>query len=170
MKANYGVECLVNTQLTHVVVKEIQDSNNGDMKYVYIDYNTCEQGDTISINGLTWMLVQQDESMYQIYDKLMMKRVKHTINFIVDEELKTYPLLFDVGTQFVDESKYMNVVDGKLKLIVPENETTNKIKLNDRCIKFQSAWKVIAVTDENKGLLNVYCEKDIFTDGDDKVN
>lgn len=170
MKKNYGVDCLVNSQQTKIVIKEIDDNNYSDSKYMFIDYGLCKQGETITVDDITWMLVQQEESFYEAYDKFTIQKVNHITNFIIDEEVEPFPSLFNVGSQSVDESKYFDIVGGTLKLIIPSSTLSNKIKVNDRLIKFQNAWKIVAITNENEGLLCLYTNKDSVSSDDDLID
>ncbi len=170
MKKEYGIDALINGESVRVLVEEIEDFNSSDMKSIFMDIGLASQGDCITIDGVVWMLYQQDETPRKVYDKFIMKRVYHSTNFIIDEELYTTFSLFSVGSQSVNENKYISVVDGKLQVIIKENEQTKKIQVNDRIIKFQSAWQVIAVTNESKGIVNVFAEKVATSEDDDIEN
>lgn len=168
---DYGCDAVVNGELvTRIFFKEIKDSSGyKDSKYLYAYNGEVKQGDSIEVNGCHWLVVQEDVTYQKQYTRFIVVEAIHNINFVIDESLYSTIGLVDAGSQSADRSK-LSVIDGKIMLVVQDNESTSKVKTNDRVIKFNQAWKIIATTKESKGLINIYCESDVFLSTDDKEN
>lgn len=166
----YGLNATINGQTVKVFFKEIKDSNSQDKKYCYAYLNEIEQGNIITVNGVDWLLTQEDESIvHGKYTRLMALRLFQTINLAINSFLYSVKGQIITGSQGI-EGVIIPVSDGKIIVNVPQNEMTNQIKVNDRLIKFKSAWKVYQVTNETLGIITVYLTQESLSEGDDVEN
>lgn len=97
--------------------------------------------------------------------------------------LLPYSITFNASCVFISVSAYietqsfgvqngqiMTLADGKIYVNVPDNDDTKKIKLNDRFIKYQQAFKVVGIDRYSKtGIVILTCEKDSINSAADDV-
>ncbi|MDW7661163.1 MAG: hypothetical protein SCL54_06975 [Bacillota bacterium] len=161
-----------NTLATRIFFKEIKDSSGyKDSKYLYAYDGEVKQGDVVTVDGNQWIMIQEDISYHKQYTRFIATEANQNINFVIDEGLYTMDGIIDAGNQSVSgNASTMSVIDGKIMVTVQRDTMSEKIKTNDRIIKFGQAWKIITTTTESNGLLNIYCESDILLPDDDKIN
>lgn len=168
---DYGCDAIVNDELaTRIFFKEIKDSSaDKDSKYLYAYNGQVKQGDSIEIDARHWLVIQEDISYHKQYTRFIVREANQLINFVIDEALYSTNGYIVTGNQSSD-NQAISLINGKLMVIVQANAMTDKIKTSDRIIKFSQAWKIIATSTENNGLINIYCESDTFAPDDDKEN
>lgn len=167
---DYGVDCTVNgSALTRVFLKEIKENQSQDTKHLFAYNGEMAQGDLIEIDGVKWLVLQEDKSYHKQYTRFVVIQANSNINFVINEALYSTQGIIDAGNQSKDSSR-ISVIDGKIVITIQANTFTSKIRTNDRIIKFGQAWKIIAKTNENTNLYNVFCESDIIMSGDDLIN
>ncbi|MBN2899158.1 MAG: Ig-like domain-containing protein [Clostridia bacterium] len=166
----YGLDATSNGQTVKVFFKEIKDSNSQDKKYCYAYVDAIHQGDIVTVDGTDWLLTQEDESIvHGKYTRLVAQRLFQNINLAINSFLYSIKGQIITGSQGVNGTN-IPISDGKIVINVPHNEMTSKIKVNDRIIKFNSAWKVYQVTNELLGMITMYLEQEVLSEGDDAVN
>ena len=168
----YGVDALVNDgTTTRVFFKEIKDSDSNDLKYLYGDNGIIKQGDSIVVEGKQWIVTHEDTVYsYSEFTRFIITIASNRINFVNDGNLFTTYGLIQAGSMGTSGGSVMPILNGNIVLTIPLNETSDKIRLSDRLIKFNQAWKILSTSNENSGLINIYCKTDQFIDGDDKEN
>lgn len=149
--------------------QEIKESNSLDNKYLYAEKKLINQGDLLTINNKMWIVLHEDITYHSPYSRYVVSEANNKINFVIDESLYTTYGTIDTGSQSVNNGS-VSILDGKIKLTVQLNESTLKIKPNDRIIKFGMAWKVLTTTCEDNGLQYVYCETNSILAEDDLEN
>lgn len=92
-----------------------------------------------------------------------MRQANYSIKFVVDGEIIEVPSIIESLQFSIDENQYMNVLDNKILVVIPNDYTIN---VNERFIKMDSAWKIINIDKTKRGLLTLTCERDIFNSND----
>lgn len=161
-----------NSTITRAIFREIKDNNSKDSKYMFVEEGLVIQGDVVTYNGVNYMVTLKNENINEIYSQYIVTRIKYNnVKFNFQGEVVKVPVLIETGQQGIEKTQSISIIDGKIKLIIQENESNNRIKEDLRFIVMGYVWKVIAKTKEDEGLVYIYAEKDIFnTQYDDKEN
>lgn len=169
--SQYGLNIIIDGVEVTGFFKEYDDKlNSEDNKYIITNANVLRQGSIINALGHNWLVLHKPQNYYKNYDKGAIRLCKYNIKFNFDREIKEFPSIIDTGIQGIENNTGFNIVDGKIMLILQENEITRNIKDGQRFIKMGYAWKVTGKSNEHEGLIYVFAEKDIFNANDDKVN
>lgn len=159
---------------TFAIIKEYNNTANNyfDDKIIYFDIkNNVQQGDLIEHNNNMYIILLQEESTNNIYVKYMARRCDNTIKIYINKKLYEIPCNIESFQQGIDEEKYIITGKGILKITMQDNKINNQIIEDMRIIKWGYAWKVIARTNENRGLSCVFFEKSLFNaEIDDREN
>jgi hypothetical protein len=159
-----------NGDIVKVFFKEMSDTDNSDRKFMFADLGKLHQGELLEVEGIKWLVFQEAEPLSkQSYCKMVVLRIEHTINYGIDSILHSTHGRIELGNQGVSGSQYP-YINGKMIITLARDEFTEKIKANDRLIKFNVAWVVEQTTTEYKGLVTLYLAKTSTIDGDDLVN
>ncbi|GAA0723622.1 hypothetical protein GCM10008905_16460 [Clostridium malenominatum] len=169
--SQYGLNIIVDGNEKIGFFKEYDDKlDSEDNKYIITNVNVLKQGSIINALGHNWIVVHKPQNYYKNYDKGAIRLCKYSIKFNFNGEVKEFPSVIDTGTQGIINNTGFNIVDGKIMLVLQENEITKKIKDGQRFIKMGYAWKVTGKSSENEGLIYIFAEKDMFNNNDDKIN
>ncbi|OOB75108.1 hypothetical protein AXF41_10050 [Clostridium haemolyticum] len=153
-----------------VVFKELkQNYNMYDDKIIFTD-SDLEQGDVIEFDKNKYIVISDKENINNIYYRYIIRKLYKNIKMWIDDKLEEFPVFVETGNNVTQEDKYMSLPIGTIKLILQENEKTDKINYKNRFITMDNVYKVIGFTSEYKGLKYIYAEKTQFADTDDKEN
>ncbi|NBI06617.1 hypothetical protein D3Z33_07055 [Senegalia massiliensis] len=162
---------LNNTETIRVFMQELKDGKSlTDHKYLFAELRQVKQGDFINILGVDYMIIHEEESINNVYSKYTIRRIRFDINFIIGETVYPIPAIVDEGSVGLDENKYITLGEGKIIIYIKEDDITSQIPIGERFIKMKSAWKIISITNAEKGIYKIYADKDLFVPNDDKVN
>lgn len=167
-----GIPIYVNDRTTSIngYLKEIDDKQSIDTKWLFCPKDTFNQGDIIEALNEKWMILQKDIK-YKNYDKGLIQCCYKSVKFVINGFLMEFSCLIISNNQSISSNQYFNIPDGTIKVILQENEFTKQIAIDDRFIKMSSAWKVTGITSEDEGLLYITASKDaIDTINDDMTN
>ncbi|KGM94640.1 hypothetical protein Z968_11285 [Clostridium novyi A str. 4552] len=153
-----------------VVFKELkQNYNSYDDKIIFTDSN-LEQGDIVEFVKDKYIVISDKENVNNIYYRYIIRKLYKTIKIWIDDKLEEFDAFVETGNNITQEDKYINLPVGTIKLIMQENEKTDKIDYDKRFITMNNAYKVVGFTSEYAGLKYIYAEKTQFSAEDDKEN
>lgn len=139
----------------------------------YVDYilNTVypiRAGNIVEYNKGTYIAIKQ-ATVYPDYQSTILRKADWQTNFYVadDNEVYTYPCYFRNSSAIISTGTSIDVIDGNVICTVPSTSNTNKIKVNDRFIKFDQAWKIVGFDKTEDGLIYIFANKDLAQEGDD---
>ncbi|KEH87235.1 hypothetical protein Z965_06475 [Clostridium novyi A str. BKT29909] len=160
----------LNITANMLVFKELkQNYNSYDDKIIFTDSN-LEQGDIVEFKKDKYIVISDKENVNNIYYRYIIRKLYKTIKIWIDDKLEEFSCFVETGNNVTQEDKYINLPVGTIKLIMQENEKTDKITYNNRFISMNNAYEVVGFTSEYAGLKYVYAEKTQFNSEDDKVN
>ncbi len=169
-----GKDIIINgSSDTKAIFKEIKDTTSSkDNKYLIAEIGLIKQGDIVTYNNVDYLVMLENENTNNVYTQYTITRIKYNkvkLNF--QGEIVEVPVLIETGQQDIEQNQYISIIDGKIKLTMQENKVNDKVKEDFRLIVMGYVWKVISKTKEDKGLIYVYVEKDVFnTQYDDREN
>ncbi|BDR67947.1 hypothetical protein K144312032_21750 [Clostridium tetani] len=157
---------IIRENVANVVFKEYNNANASvDDKIVFADVNTLNQGAILKYNNNKYLIIQEEETINNIYTKFIARKLDSIINIYINNKLQIIPCFIETSAQDVLYAG-LAIPAGNMRLTVQNNAITKQITENMRIIKFGYAWKVIAKTAEVKGLRYVYLEKTSTTEND----
>lgn len=136
----------------------------------YISTNVpLQRGNLIEWNNKKWLIYSDVEEKRHHKYKAIMRPCNYNINFNIACVVHSIPAIIE--TQFYDTNsdKYMTLATGNIYVTLQENELTRQIKIDSRFIKNKQAFKVKGIDFSQRGLLKLYCEKDLFYSNLDDV-
>jgi hypothetical protein len=145
-------------------------TTHNDYMYLFAQVGEVQAGSIISRADNDFIVTHKDTNINNTYDKFLIRNITKYINLVLNDILVSVPAIIFDGIQRIEDNKYLSVVDGKLQMLIPDNEINSKIAINDRIIVFRQAWKVIGFTGVEDGLITVYLEQVLLSSEDDIIN
>lgn len=172
MMKNYGVDCLINGQDNAICfLKDINEIDSVDKKYLFVERNKVKMGDTLKIEGINYLVIGDRQNYdYEIYHRFVIVKCIHSINFIVDEEIYSTPAYIIEKSQRVLVNTTISTFEGDLSVYIQANDKTDLVALNNRFIKFKSAWKIVSIVELEENLFHILAERDSTAPDDDLIN
>ncbi|WP_282806529.1 Ig-like domain-containing protein [Clostridium tetani] len=157
---------IIRENVANVVFKEYNNANASvDDKIVFAGVNILNQGAILEYNNNKYLIIQEEETINNIYTKFIARRLDSRINIYINNKLQSIPCFIETSAQDVLYAG-LAITTGNMRLTVQNNAITKQITENMRIIKWGYAWKVIAKTAEVKGLRYIYLEKTSTTEKD----
>lgn len=130
-----------------------------------------ETGDVVNYQNYDWLALKQ-MTIYPNYKSTRIRRCDWYTNIWYKglDIAYTYPSIYAFKSVAIAEGSTISIADGKIVCCLQSNSITDKIDVDFRFIKFNSAWKVTGVDKTEKGLIYMYADKDAIAEGDDLVN
>ncbi|MEA4827524.1 MAG: Ig-like domain-containing protein, partial [Clostridium sp.] len=164
-----GEDIEINGVLSRGLFTEIEENNSYDLKKLFTEENV-KQGNIIKGLDTYWIVTNKDVNIKNnIYSKCVVTKAIHNIKIYIENQLYEFPAIIKTQAQSINYGQYINTADGKIILVIQDNDFTKKINYNDRFIKMGSVWKVTGFTSENEGLRYLYCEKGTYNDVYDDI-
>ena len=169
---NYGYDVIVNgLDQVRILLKEYEEgTSTTEYKYMLFRNRLIKQGDIINIFDDNWIVLHEDISINDVYTKVIIRRLKFSINFNFMGDVQSIPSAIDEGTYRLDEGQYLTLPEGRIILHMQENDVSKQIANTQRFLIMGNSWKVVQKTNTEHGLYKIYADIDIFNDNDDKEN
>jgi hypothetical protein len=140
-----------------------------DKKITTLD--EIKRGDIIEYDNKTFMVIS--EEVGKRYDKWkgIMRLLPFSITF--NSSCTFYSVHAYIETQSfgVQNGQIMTLADGKIFVHVPNNSDSEKIKIGDRFIKSNQAFKISGIDSYSRpGIVTLTCDKDQLDATDDLIN
>ncbi|MNH66534.1 Bacterial Ig-like domain (group 2) [compost metagenome] len=125
-------------------------------------------GDTIVWNEQLWFVSHYDE-IGGTYKGGRLKNVGSTLKWIDNKgEIKEYPFIFNaelLSNFGIEDGKVISVAADRRNLAIKKDEISKKIRLGQRFIFDDAAWKIISINRLNP-LIEIILQSDTFTPND----
>ena len=169
---NYGYDVIVNgLDQVRILLKEYEEgTSTTEYKYMLFRNRLIKQGDIINIFDDNWIVLHEDISINDVYTKVIIRRLKFSINFNFMGDVQSIPSAIDEGTYRLDEGQYLTLPEGRIILHMQENDVSKQIANTQRFLIMGNSWKVVQKTNTEHGIYKIYADIDIFNDNDDKDN
>ena len=140
-----------------------------DDKEIITDFQT-KTGDMLQYQGYDWFIVGQVDKHqnFKTY-RSRIRKVEQLFKKIFDGVVKEIPCIIECGNQGIKINQYINAIDGKIKVVLQDNEITQKLTYDDTFIKMGAKWKITGFSTEEKGLRYLYCTKIEFDTVNDDI-
>ena len=135
---------------------------------------SIKRGDIVTVfwknyNTEKW-LVLSDNLRNRDYTKVIMQKCNYDIKFNFKGTIKEFPCIVDSRVFDVETNQYVSIPAGKIVVTMQDNNDSGNIKINDRFIKMNRAWKVSGIDRTKNGLIILHCDLDGITSSDDLEN
>ncbi len=165
-----GQDILINEQPTRALITNTNLSKSYNDKKIS-SLSPIESGDIIYYNGKYFMIVSEQTGERYNKNKGIMRHLPFVLKVNRDCNYIDVPCYIDSATFGVAEGRIMTMAEGNIYVHTQDNEQTRQIKLNDRFIKYQQAFKVTGVDRLSEpGKLILSCAKDTISSSDDLTN
>lgn len=167
-----GKTCTLNNTTTNVIgiFKEIDNKDNSiDTKYFYSEA-PLQQGDIITYDNFNYIIITKNHSINNAYTIYTVREMPFTVKFAFNSTVKVFPFYADAKVFDISNNKYFNTASGQMNITMQSNNDTSQIAIQQRFIKFGSAWEVTGKNCTQEGLLCLSCTIDTFNSNDDKTN
>lgn len=168
----YGYDVILNGEYhIRVLLKEYMErTSTSDYKYMLFKNGLAKQGDIVTLFGDNWLILHEDVTINNVYTKVIIRRLKFNINFIVNHEVVAIPCAIDEGTYKIKDGQFFSMQGGNIVLFMQENAITSKINKENRFLIMGSPWKIVQKTNTEHGIIKVYADITIYNEFDDKEN
>ena len=169
---NYGYDVIVNgLDQVRILLKEYEEgTSTTEYKYMLFRNGLIKQGDIINIFDDNWIVLHEDISINDVYTKVIIRRLKFSINFNFMGDVQSIPSAIDEGTYRLDEGQYLTLPEGRIILHMQENDVSKQIANTQRFLIMGNSWKVVQKTNTEHGIYKIYADIDIFNENDDREN
>ena len=169
---NYGYDVIVNgLDQVRILLKEYEEGTSiTEYKYMLFRNGLIKQGDIINIFDDNWIVLHEDISINDVYTKVIIRRLKFSINFNFMGDVQSIPSAIDEGTYRLDEGQYLTLPEGRIILHMQDNEISKQIANTQRFLIMGNSWKVVQKTNAEHGIYKIYADIDLFNENDDREN
>jgi len=130
-----------------------------------------KRGDLICIEGRNYLIDQEINIIhFGAYYKAIAMSCNYNIKFIINNVPVSYNCIVSSKTFDITTDKMLMLPVGKIVVLLPFNNNTNTIKLQDRFIKMGNPWKISGVDKTRSGLVVITADYDSIIQGDDMAN
>lgn len=165
----FGKEIIIKGNRTKVIISDATTKPSYyDDKYIRTDM-PFDTGTILEYQNEKWLVISQIVADKNTY-KAKIRKANWQISFYIQSVLYHFYCVVDNLDVSLEEGKIINTAAGEMKLIMPATDFTNNLSIDQRFLKFGSAWKITGIDKSKMGLNMIYAKKDLFTDKDDRDN
>ena len=166
----HGKAVVIDNVNTTAFFREYDEKReSSDYKYIFTRLGEIKQGSIVQALGKKWISISHIVNFNDVYEKSLLRNIQYVIKFVINGEIKEFATLIDTKILDVETDNYYNLATGKIQLTLQADKNSNKIKIDDRFIKMDSAWKVVGVDKSKDGLIILTCDKDLYNAATDDV-
>jgi len=129
-----------------------------------------KRGDLINWDNENWLIISDIGHKRYSYYKGIIQKCNYNIKFNFQGTIKEFPCIVDSRVFDVETNQYVSIPAGKIVVTMQDNNDSGNIKINDRFIKMNRAWKVSGIDRTKNGLIILHCDLDGITSSDDLEN
>ena len=149
----HGKDVKINNQSARVIMKNI--NNEFDDKQILTKFDV-KQGMYVYYNNFWFMVISQvNDERFQEYNKSIIRRCDHIINFIIDEKLYGFPVVFTTSDMAMKDNKLWISRGDFLKVQIPATNISKKIKIDESVFKFDSKWNIWGKNESRKDIIEL---------------
>lgn len=135
-----------------------------------ISIDKVQRGDLITWDNESWLVLSEVAQKRYTYYRSEIRKCNFTVNFVIDELVKPMACIIDSVTTDKLTNRLFEMPDGKMVITLPNNDLTEKIEVNHRIVKFNTAWRVYGHDFTEDGLIKLFVERQLPSEKDDMVN
>jgi hypothetical protein len=148
-----GIDIKINNQNAKVIMKSVD--NEYDDKEIFTDFDV-KQGMYVYYNNQWFMVTSQvNDKRQQVFNKARIRRCDHTINFIIDDKLYGFPVVFTTSEMAMKDGQLWITRGDFLKIQIPATNISKKIQLNEGVYKFDSKWEIWGKNESRKDIIEL---------------
>jgi len=149
-----GKDIKINNQDARAIIQNTDKEKKDDK--ILITKFPIKQGMYVKYNN-QWFIVISEivDKKYDIYNKVIISKCEHIINFVIDNKLYGFPVCMTSSDLALKDFKIMMVRGDFLKLQMPKTPVTKKIKDLQRVIKFGNAYEVWGKNESQTDIITV---------------
>lgn len=125
------------------------------------------RGDIVIYKDNNYLITGDIDNINNIYYKAIIQKCPHVVKFNFSGTIKECPCFMETKILDIESGQYFPLATGKILVTIKDNVN---VALQQRLIKFDSAWLVEGIDKTKKGLLTLTVSKATFNDNDDKIN
>ena len=130
-----------------------------------------KRGDIITWDNEQWLIISEIGHKRFCYYKGIIQKVNYNIKFIFEDGIiREYPSIIESKIFDVESNQFFSLPTGKIIVLLQDNAESRMINIDNRFIKMNKAFKVVGDDRTDKGLIKLYCDLDMFSVDDDKIN
>lgn len=130
-----------------------------------------KRGDIITWDNEQWLIISEIGHKRFCYYKGIIQKINYNIKFIFEDGIiREYPAIIESKIFDVESNKFINIPTGKIIVLLQDSTESRMINIDNRFIKMNKAFKVVGDDRTDKGLIKLYCDLDMFSVDDDKIN
>ena len=130
-----------------------------------------KRGDIITWDNEQWLIISEIGHKRFCYYKGIIQKVNYNIKFIFEDGIiREYPAIIESKIFDVESNQFFSLPTGKIIVLLQDNAESRMINIDNRFIKMNKAFKVVGDDRTDKGLIKLYCDLDMFSVDDDKIN
>lgn len=163
-----------------LIIKEIDDKNMIDSKYIYVSNNIpLRQGDIIEAIQNNWLVLTKNENINNVYSIYEIRKITNIIKIMIPTietqtetkaEVKEFQCFIDDKIFDIETGTNMILPTDMIYVTMKADETSNKIKRDMRFVQFDNCWKITGINKTKEGLIKLTCEFSEKTTDDDMEN
>lgn len=163
-----------NIHINNIPAKAIIN-NTGNIDYddkTIITHEELQRGDYVEYNNIFFLVISEvNDKRYQSYYKATMRRCNYDVKFIIDNKLYLYYAIIEGKNFTLEQRQYFMTSGDRITITLPSTNITRQLQLQDRIIKFNTAWEIEGIDYTKKGLVILHCTREqINTNTDDLEN
>lgn len=141
-------------------------------KLLFKPDNTNKTGDIVTIDSDKWIII--DYINNGIIARGLIQKCNYLLKFYLSDNItliSTPAIVTNKISTGTDQDRYLILPEGKLEIVIQNNENNLTIKKGKRFIINDEAWKTSFVDKTTiPGLIKLTVEADVLKDSDDLVN
>lgn len=161
-----------NIHINNIPAKAIIN-NAGNIDYddkTIITHEELQRGYYVRHDNLIFIVISEvNAKRYNTYYKATMRRCNYDVKFIIDNKLYLYYAIIESKNFTLEQGQYFMTSGDKITITLPLTDITKQIKVNDRVIKFNTAWEIEGIDYTKKGLVILHCKRNQINSKTDDV-
>lgn len=165
-----GDDILINGKGAKALINYTKTNRDADIRTIS---STAElkRGDIITWDNEDWLIISEIGHKKFCYYKGVIQKVNYNIKFIFEDGIiREFPAIIESKIFDVESYRFISIPTGKIIVLLQDNAESRIISIDNRFIKMNKAFKVVGDDRTDKGLIKLYCDLDMFSVDDDKIN
>ena len=155
-----GYNIKINNIPAKAIINNTDQERNYDDKRI-ITHERLSRGQYINYGDINWLVISEvNTQRHNTYYKAIIRRCNFNVNFTINKKLYQFYSIIE-SNKFIIENNNFFVQSGDMIIVtIPSTKITKQITVDDRIIKFNTAWKITSINYTKDGLVILHCKKD----------
>lgn len=155
---------------TAIIKDAVENINFYDEKIIICTF-PISTGNVVKYKNDTYFINSEIDKNEDTF-KARLKRSNYIIKFIINNEIKEYPVLLETSAQGVNSNKYFSVPAGQAQVMFEDTEELRNIVMvySVRFIASKTPYKITSYDLSINGFITIMGEKDTVAVDDDLTN